>query len=75
MSDEADRGQVLEEAERASKIAVVRRTMGRPDNPSRRCLECREVIEEERRQALPSALRCFECEALRERERQLFAGA
>lgn len=67
MSDVCDLAQRLEEDERAREIAGIVRAASREASPFRRCRECGDEIDAERRAALPSALRCLECQEARER--------
>jgi phage/conjugal plasmid C-4 type zinc finger TraR family protein len=72
VTDELDRAQVWEEAERTAGVTRITRRVA-AIGPAR-CVECGEEIEAERRAVLPSAVRCMACEDELERERRRGGG-
>ncbi|MCX7586555.1 TraR/DksA C4-type zinc finger protein [Phenylobacterium sp. 58.2.17] len=73
MSDDADRAQLLEIADRDRSIAQARA----PTDPNFRwagdCVECADPIEADRVAASPSSRRCIVCQEAFERRQKLFS--
>lgn len=71
MTDFADDAQEIEEAERASAVAAIRRKVAPPVETHLDCLACTDPIDPERLQAHPAARRCLRCQEDFERLQKL----
>ena len=67
MSDIVDRAQELEAANLDDALDRQRRAAELEAQGAAMCADCQEPIPEERRRALPSAIRCISCQAWAER--------
>lgn len=71
MTDFADEAQAIEEAERDTMVAEIRRKVAAPPSPRLICAACSEPIEPDRLAANPAARRCLQCQEDFERLRRL----
>jgi len=67
--DDIDRIQENEDLTVKKRLAAIQREMSNQPK-SIYCVDCGEELAEERRKALPHAVRCFECQSLVERHRR-----
>ncbi len=67
MADIAVRAQAREEEILADHLAAQERAAGLDVPGNEICADCGEAIPDERRRALPSAIRCIDCQAWAER--------
>jgi phage/conjugal plasmid C-4 type zinc finger TraR family protein len=67
MSDLADAALEREEAELEELLRKQQRAAALEEKGNEICSDCGEPIPEERRRAMPSALRCIDCQAWTER--------
>lgn len=65
MSDLFDQAQQLEELQRDLAVQAQAKRLGGLGRPD--CLVCGEPIAEQRRRAMPNAVRCIDCQERRER--------
>lgn len=72
MTDFADDAQLIEEAERDSAVAQLRRRVARPVEIRLDCAACADPIEPDRLKANPGARRCLHCQEAFERHQRLF---
>lgn len=67
--DDIDKIQELEVSRIADRLSAIQREFT-IQPASRECVECGDEIPDERRAALPHAMRCLECQSLLEKDRR-----